>query len=74
MARHCKEVDSTDICRGMVEYCKEMKKWGKRVRADIVNLERAVCELQKKAGVSYDFICDQLGDPGPPPDPPDWDD
>ena len=76
MTKHCKEVDSTDLCRFLVEYCKEMKKWGKKVRRDIIDLERAVCELQEKAGVPDPFICDKLpgGDPGSPPEPPDWDD
>ncbi len=72
----CKDVDSTDICKFLVKYCKEMEKWGKKVRRDIIDLERAVCELQQQAGVPDDFICDKTpgGDPGSPPDPPDWDD
>ena len=84
MTKHCKEVGSTDICRYLIEYCKAMECWCKRARRDIIDLERAVCELQRKGGpVSDPFICDKgpcgddrrpSGDPGIPPDPPDWDD
>ncbi len=59
MPKKCKDVDSTDICRFLVQYCREMKTWGKKVREDIIALERG----DRKPG----------GDPGEPPEPPDWD-
>ena len=79
MPKKCKDVDSTDICKFLVKYCKEMETWGKKVRDDIIALERAVNVIEREC-------CDGKvtptkwgkpgkpgGDPGPPPEPPDWD-
>jgi hypothetical protein len=50
--------------RDLTEWAKEMEKWGRRVRRDILVLEHHVAEL---AGRSADAKSMFYGDPGDPP-------
>ncbi|UCF18455.1 MAG: hypothetical protein JSU87_10945 [Gemmatimonadota bacterium] len=65
--------DLTDLVKRLRLWMEDIDEWGRLVRKDIQELEKAVHRLEEKVGLTKTAFGkpDRLyGDPGDPPDPP----
>ncbi len=63
--RDCNTITTKEICKDLTAYFRQQQKWYNQIRVDIVKLEAIVACCCCKGTVVE-------GDPGDPPEPPDW--